>query len=70
MYLTKMTRPSTLVAFVLVGSSVTGHTSAADPEDNNPLGIWKGSNNSHLKGTFKAEVAYFDQGNSWFGKGD
>lgn len=70
MCLTKLTRLSTLVAFVLVGSSITGHTSAADPEDNNPLGIWKGSNNSHLKGTFKAEVAYFDQSGSWFGEAE
>jgi hypothetical protein len=70
MCLSTLTRLSTLVAFVLVGSSITGHASAADPGGNNPLGIWKGSNNSHLKGTFMAEVAYFDQSDSWFGEAE
>ena len=70
MCLSTLTRLSTLVAFVLVSSSITGRASAADPGDNNPLGIWKGSNNSHLKGTFMAEVAYFDQSDSWFGEAE
>ena len=65
---TKPTRLSALIAFLLFGLSITGYAFAADSEDTNPLSIWKGSNNSHLKGTFKAEVAYFDQGSSWFGK--
>lgn len=65
---TKPTRLSALIVFLLVGLSIAGYAFAADSEDTNPLSIWKGSNNSHLKGTFKAEVAYFDQGSSWFGK--
>lgn len=33
-----------------------------------PLVLWEGDNNSFLKASLKAEMAYFDQSNSWFGE--
>jgi len=32
------------------------------------LQIWQGENGSNLKGTFKAQAAYYSQGSSWFGQ--
>lgn len=33
-----------------------------------PLTLWTGPNDSYLRASLKAEVAYFDQDNSWFGE--
>lgn len=42
------------------GQSSYGHES--------PLILWEGARGSQLKGTFKAQMAYFNQGSSWFGE--
>ncbi len=51
-----------------VGVEPTEAVVAAPVEEKNPLRFYQGSNNSYLQATFQAELALFDQNNSWFGK--
>jgi len=46
------------------------HRSSTEAEHGgkSPWTIWSGPRNSYLRGTLKAEIAYFDQDNSWFGE--
>ena len=55
-------------SFLLVVLFVPGYSFAADAADGNPLSIYKDENGSYLKGTFKGQLAYFNQKDSWFGE--
>jgi len=46
-----------------LGSS--GETASKDADR---MLLWQGENKSNLRATFKAQAAYFNQGNAWFGK--
>jgi len=70
--LSKPTKLAWLISFLLIGLFVTGYAFASDtdskPDDANPLRFYQGENNSYLQATIKTELAYFNQGNSWFGE--
>jgi len=66
--LTKAIKLAALIWFLVVGAFFTGHSFAAEAEDANPLRFWKGENKSYLQGTISLEIAYFNQGSSWFGE--
>lgn len=48
------------------------HRSASEAKHGgkSPWTIWSGPRDSYLRGTLKAEIAYYDQGNSWFGESE
>jgi hypothetical protein len=66
----KTTKLIAFISFLLVGSFVAGYAFAEDSDDANPLRFYKGQNGSYLQGTIKAELAYFNQNDSWFGKSE
>ena len=59
-----------MLASILLSAVCIQGTAVAEEakEETNPLQFYTGSNGSFLKATFQAELALFDQNNSWFGK--
>jgi hypothetical protein len=45
-------------------------TPKGPPGGESPLVLWQGPNDSYIRATFKAELAYFDQNDSWFGESE
>jgi hypothetical protein len=66
--LTKSTKLIAFIFFLLVGLFVAGNGFAEDSAEANPLRFYKGENGTYLKGTFRGEMAYFNQKDSWFGE--
>jgi len=66
----KSIKPVTFLGFLLVGSFFSLNSLAADSDKDNPLRFYNGPNNSYLQATFKAEFAYFNQSNAWFGNAE
>jgi len=64
-------KPHNLVAIICLSMLIVctaGNVWAEDSDAKNPLRIWEGKNKSYIQGTFNAQLAYFTQSNSWFGK--
>ncbi len=57
-----------LLAFSLIANPwFADDLLAANPDDTPPLSMYRGDNGSFLKATIQADLAVFNQGNSWFG---
>jgi hypothetical protein len=67
-YLTKSSRLTAFICFFIVSAFFTGLSFAEEDAAKNPLRFWEGQNKSYLQATIKADVAYFNQSNSWFGE--
>ncbi len=66
-YLLKMPLNVAFAAFYLAPLFFPGYSHAIDTKEKNPLRFYQGDSDSYLQATLQADLAVFNQGNSWFG---
>jgi hypothetical protein len=68
MYQIKLSRLIVFILALLMAPIFTVHTFAEDAEEKNPLRFYNGPKDSYLQITAKAEIAYFNSDDAWFGE--